>query len=241
MTATGHERIARLRAKHKLGDDSRVGLMGFHLKASAADPANRDIVFMATTDDIDLSHEVVVPSGGDMAYYLKNRAIFVDHRYDFNYHVGTMRSISPYPSSKRHKGWMNRVHIFDGLKNPMAEDVLTVARSVGIGCSIGFEMVAGSSPIDTDPPLYRDAEWIIRQWKMIELSVTAMPCNVSARSMGATDPDEGKAAALDALVVKGRAKGGIALESAVALGMPYRKATAVTVPKKLKRLVFVEA
>jgi hypothetical protein len=69
----------------------------------------------------------------------------------------------------------------------------------------------------------------------METSVTAAPCNVSCQSVNSTPSNEGKLAVLDELVTKGR----IQLKSAVALGLPSRKVSAVSLAFPKKRIVVV--
>ena len=239
----GLERIKRMMEapQHaKLGlKAGRVGLIGFGIKSSSLDAKNpRDIIVTANTDDVDLDDEVVVPGGADMRYYHENRANFIDHSYDFGKHVGSMRSIALAPDRR---SWINRSAIFDGLKSIYADDLLAVARQAGIGASIGFESLDGGPPKATDPPAYQKAGFVIRKWRMVELSFTAMPCNVSCRTMheiGGVDPE--KMAVLDELVTKGRKRGGIELGSAIALGFEYRKVYAVSGPRRTPPVVLLD-
>jgi hypothetical protein len=235
MNGLGVDRVRRMQAKYGLGQ--HVGLLAFNIKADSLDEdnGNRDVTFVATTDDIDLDGEVVLPSGGDWSHYERNRANFVDHKYDVSHHVGTLRHIRPYPSQKSPRGWVNRSTLFKGLRNPLADDLLTMIRQGGIGVSIGFESVDGSPPRATDPEPYQKARFIHRRWRGIEVSYTAMPCNVSARTVDQVSVDDSKLAMLDELVTKNR----ITLASAVAFGMPHRKVVAVTTPRKLRPLVVV--
>ena len=162
-----------------------------------------------------------------LAYYLENGKNFIDHKYATEYAVGQLRSIK---LSSDKTAWTNRSHIFSGLKSPFADDLLAMTKQAGIGASIGFEMIEGSPPTDRDPVSYRKAGFIIRKWRMVELSFTAMPCNVSCRTMHETgmDQEDEKMAIIDTMITKSA----IRLESAVALGFPYRKSVSVATPKR---------
>lgn len=214
MNAT--EVLRRMREKNGLADDAPVGIVSsFGTVEEVTD--DRNLVLVATTDDIDLDNEVVVPAGlrGE-GYFFRNRKIFVDHRYDLGSAVGKLRSAVPFPSPKNQRGWRIRVHI---AKGPLGDDVLTVAREIGIGASIGFTPIDYGKPTADEVKRYgRDGKTpksIVRSAEWLETSVTAMPCNVACQGWAAVTDDR-KAAELDALVVKGR----IARASAVALGLP---------------------
>lgn len=234
LRGLGSERIKRMRdqyARHIKSAD-KLGIRCFEVSAKDVNVGGRLIDILATTDAIDLDREVVVPSGCDMSVYQLNKRNFLDHDYRFEKHVATMRSCVPWPSAKNFKGWRNRSQVLAGLNHPFADDLLTVAQQAGIAASIGFELIAGSPPVDTDPPAYQDAEYIVRSCRVIELSFTAMPCNMTCQSL---DEKPGKdlekrLGALEDLAVKGRKGGGIALESAIALGLHYRKIVSVTTP-----------
>lgn len=229
----GTDRIKRMFEHHDTLElkTGTVGLIGVpSSKSSVGDAKNpRDIIVTATTDDVDMDDEVVLPGGADMEYYSKNRANFLDHLYDFGKHVASMRSIK---MADDRRSWINRSVVFDGLKSPYADDLLAIATQVGIGASIGFEALEGGPPMESDPIRYKKARYVVRRWRMVELSFTAMPCNVSCRTMQETGGyDEGKMAALDEMVTKSQIK----LKSAVAVGFVYRKTVAVSTPPRVRR------
>lgn len=241
MKATAADRIARIRDKHKLATAAGVGLMAFSVKSADVRTDIRELVCTATTDSIDLDREVVVPSGADTTYYATNRANFVDHDYRAEMHVATMRNIRAWPDERKFNGWLNRSRFFSGLKSPLADDILTIAAQAGVACSIGFETIQGGPPIDTDPPSYQEAEWVHRKWRWLELSFTFMPCNMGCRQVGGPkalpEIESEKMAVVDALICKGRKRGGVALASAVALGFPYQRVVAVSSPKRVELAV----
>lgn len=234
----GRERLERLRAKWGFGKDSRIGLIGLpSLHCKAADAKNpRDIVVTANTDDIDLDAEVVVPSGADTRHYRANGANFLDHKYDFPHHIGFMRSLK---QSDDGRAWINRSQIFSNLKSPLADDLLVVAATAGIGSSIGYEELEGSPPNEKDPVRYQKAAWVTRKWSMIELSFTAMPCNVACHGGAESAADAEKCwGILDNLVTKSRIK----RETARAFGLPDRTVIAAArTPGARKRMMLVFA
>lgn len=236
MKGLGHERLKRLFGQHAgvIGDTKRVGLMSFGFKAAVPDDAKnkRDLVVTANTDMVDLDDEIVVPNGGDISHYKANGANFLDHNYSFESHVGTLRTINPDTKGMDQRSWINRSFIFSGLKNPMADDLWRVSQIAGIGSSIGYEELEGSPPSKSDPVRYQKAGWITRKWRMIELSFTAMPCNVGCRSHDESGMDESKMGVFDDLVTKGRGRGGIDLKSAILLGFPHKSGVSMYTAQK---------
>lgn len=228
----GETIVERIRTRAGLGASALVGVAATFAKETTVDEPNRDIIVRATTDDVDMDQEIIVPGGADLTYWQANRSMFLDHWYDLAHHVGSMRYTSPWPSAKAQRGWIVRGHVVSGLKNPLADDLLTVAREVGIGASIGFEALECSPPTDQDPEQYRKAASVVRQWRWIELSYTALPCNVACQSM-AEAADESRMAELDRLVTKGRIK----RASAVSMGMPDRQTIAVTMPRRRRLII----
>lgn len=212
--------VQRLRQRY-YGDaaaDVKVGVA--RLKNEGMPVVNdRNITLIANTDDIDMQREVVLPAGAVTTYFDQNKSIFVDHDYRWQSLVGKMRNISPYPSAKNHKQWRVQVAILELQASPICNDILTVAREWGIGSSIGFEGLEGGPPTPEEMKAFPakgalGLEWVTRKWLWLELSVTAMPCNVPCQSVG--EREEKTAAYLDDAVVKGR----ISRKGAVAMGLP---------------------
>lgn len=244
MKGIGLERIKRLSQKHGI-EGKRVGLMSFSFKSAVADDGanKRDLVVTANTDLIDLDREVVIPAGADMSHYKANRANFLDHNYGFESHVGHMRTIKEEMKGGEQRGWVNRSFIFSGLKNPMADDLWRVSQLAGIGSSIGYEELEGSPPTKNDPVRYQKAGWVTRKWRMIELSFTAMPCNVGCRSHDESGFDESKMGVIDDLITKGRGRGGIDLKSALLMGFPHKSGVSMYSPpvvRKAPPIVFLD-
>lgn len=241
-TGVGIERLKRLADHHKM-PTKNVGIVSFDSKSTVVDDEkNYDLKSIATTDSLDQDDEVIVPAGADMTYYDKNRQNFMDHKYDSGFCVGYMRSIKSFPDHSKsinQRGWTNRSTIYKGMRSPYADDLMTMARQGGIGCSIGFLCLDGSAPTDKDPMRWQKAGFVVRSWRMIELSYTAMPCNVDCRTMAEGPVDESKMVLLDSLVTKGRKGGGVELESAMAVGFPHKRIHAVTAPKIRKLLPLI--
>lgn len=229
LKGLGHARLKRLADYHGL-DEAKLGIVGIKRSASP-DELNRDLIITANTDQVDLDTEIVVPDGADTSYYGERRANFLDHNYEFEMHVGSMRSFKRFPADGEQRAWVNRSHIFTGLKNPFADDLWTISQQAGIGSSIGYEEIEGSPPTKSDPIRYQKAAWITRKWRMLELSFTALPCNVGCHDHHEHSMDESKMGIFDDLITKGRKRGGIELRSAIAMGFPHVKKAQVLVPR----------
>lgn len=165
-----------------------VGVVSTFSKEMRVDEPNRDVVAMATTDDLDLEEEVVVPSGADISYFQKNRKVFCDHTYDTLSAIGVLRNL------KRHdNGWLARIHVPESPDNALVSHVLALAKAEGIGLSIGFEALDFGRPTADESKKYPGAKSIVRTWRWIELSFTALPANVACQSR-AMVRDDSKAA-----------------------------------------------
>lgn len=234
MNLLGKTVTDRIRERNMLSPSTPVGVKGMLGKDVFVQENEQDrfLTVVATTDDIDCEGDIIVPSGADTSYFFANRKIFVDHRLGTEHCVGALHSANLKPN-----GWVCRIRIFKLPGNPLADDILTIAREAGIGVSIGFVPTAMGAPTAEERARYgkggAEISNVIREWKWVELSIAAAPCNVSCQSMN-LQSNGGKLALLDEMVTKGR----IQLQSAVALGLTApRNASPVIVPKK--RIVVV--
>lgn len=206
-----------LAAKGAIGPDAVLGIRSSIGKSVSVetDAGKRDIVITATTDDVDLDEEVVVPSGADTTYFFANGQVFADHQYEIHNQVGGLRKAMAYPSAHDHRAWKIRIRV---TERPIGDDVLTIAREFGIGASIGFSPVEYGPPTDEELKAYTKGvkpRSVVRRWRWLETSLTAMPCNVSCQGGVVTEPSGQRSAMLDELVTKGR----IRRESAAAFGL----------------------
>lgn len=225
--------VDRIRAHHQFAKSAALEVKGYIGKEVSVQENEQDrfLTVMATTSDVDLEGDVVVPEGADTQYFFRNRKITVDHFWDTEHCVGQLHS-----ANLKNNGWLIRFRMFDV---PLARDILTIAREGGIGVSIGF------SPTDFGPPTPQELtrygkggtiHRIHRAWRWIETSIAAFPMNVACQTIGTKSFNEGKRALLDELVTKGR----INLKSAVALGLPVAKkiVSAAMTPKR--RIIVVD-
>lgn len=199
-----------------------VGVVSSFGSDSVVDEKNRDIIWIANTDAIDLEREVVVPEGGDgKGYFFKNRKIFVDHDYRIQCAIGVLRSAVLTTDAMGRSAWRVRAHILSLEGNPLPDDVLTFAREAGgIGSSIGFAALDAGKPTKEEAQRYtqdgEQPESIVRKWLWLELSATAIPMNVTCQSLSDPTYDQRALNTLDELVTKSKIK----RASAVALGLP---------------------
>lgn len=213
--------IDRIKAHIPELSDKTVGIVGMFGKAETVDPESRNLWVTANTDGIDCDDEVVVPAGADTSYFAANKSIFVDHCYSIHDAVGTARKIMPSFSGTRQTGWKVHAHVYQLSNNRLGDDILTIAREGTIGVSVGFEPVDWGRPTPEEVKMYTKAgkapESIVRKWRWVELSFTAIPCNVSCRSQESRTL-EGNAATIERLLTKGL----IHKASAEALGFRTR-------------------
>lgn len=229
--------LQRIREHNKsvLSDKAEVGVTSCIVKATLNE-TNRELVGMATTDDLDCDKEIVLPSGLSFDYLNANKQMFLDHQYDFAHNIGVLRSIAPRPTLSDVKGFLIRFHVYN--KEKYCDDILTVAREAGqIGLSVGFEAQLRSRPSAEEAKQYSKngitPVSIVRKGLVLEVSVCAMPCNVSCQASVSSNAKaiETAKANLDALVTKGKIK----LESAIALGLVEEKRKAT----QKKRIIFL--
>jgi len=142
----------------------------------AGDPF--EILCYATRATVDLEGEVVLPEGGDVtSYFAKNRTLFVDHEYDILSAVGKCRSLKMTPD-----GWLCRSALVKSTDNPKRNAVQALAEAGNIGHSIGMEVLDVSPPGADERKKYPEARGIIRAWRLLEVSYTAIPMNGDCQS-----------------------------------------------------------
>lgn len=194
-----------IRVRCNLPPDSLVGIVSSYGKKAQVEGDGRTLDMNATTDDIDLQDEVVVPGGADTTYFATNRKVFGDHQYGLLDVVGICRSIDPIVRGGSQKGWRVKVYMLPG--NAIADAVLALADEDGIGCSIGFQATEYGAPTPDEAKSYSGNKGapssIVRKWNWLELSMTAFPCNVACQTLRATHVDHAKSV-LDRLVCKGK-------------------------------------
>jgi hypothetical protein len=197
----------RIIEKNGLAKNAEVGVFSSFGKGQTVDMGAREIFVIATTNDIDLEKEVVVPEGANVAPFMRLRNIFVDHEYEFKYCVGKLRNApSPFfgPDGLM-KGWKCRLYISDLPNNPYPNDILTLAQDGGICVSVGFGATDAGKPTLAEVKRYSQdgvtPKSIVRAWDWYELSATMFPMNLAAQQVGlATTGDTVKSYKQDQLL-----------------------------------------
>ena len=216
--AANHSRPGGVQLK---ASDVRVrGLIDGHAGAAVkADKQDLELVVIATTDAVDNDREVVLPGGADRSYFEANKSIFVDHRYDVASWIGTMRKTMPYPAAgDGQRGWKVRMRLRD---TALGRDLYRATQEgYGPGASIGFVPTDYGPPTEDERARYGDASAIVRKWRWLELSLTAMPCNVACQMIGVADDAETIAADRAERLQRAVSTGTIQPESAYLLGLP---------------------
>jgi hypothetical protein len=181
-----------------------AGRWGFSTKAGVEQQPGKplEVVCYANTGAVDLEREVVVPSGCDMTTYLgTNRNLFVDHQYDVCSAVAVCRSMSLTPG-----GWLCRGVFHDDMTNPYVKACVALAKAGTLAMSIGFEALDWGQPNATEKAAYSGIESIVRSCRVLEVSYTAMPMNVTCRQMSSNldaateNAEKSRKALLDARV-----------------------------------------
>lgn len=223
----------KIKSHHMLADAAPLGQIQPTGKELSVDRGNRLIKFIATAETIDCDRQIVVASGADTTYFFKNRKIFVDHEYDIRSHVGTLRSATPWNGAKAtafgapdHTAWWVKVYILPLSGNPLCDDILTMAEAGGIGTSIGYESVDEGRATAEEKARYvryKSLVSVLRKWRWVEQTITAMPCNPEAQSI--PEIDGTKAAVIEGLLTKGYIKP----ESARLVGFPIKQKTKIRI------------
>lgn len=218
---TGLDIIAGIRRRHRLPESDPIGVVASLGRNTVLKEhtRSRDLSITINTDDLDSDGEVVLPAGMNAEYYTKNGyKFYADHQYSVLDVVGHARKpgLIPYPDAKNPRGWSATVGL---MRNPLADAVAEIVRETGqIGASIGFRPDLYRRPTPDDIKRFsrkeKEPERIIERWSLVEVSLTAMPCNVSCQ--GRMVGDEKAYNELDRLIVKGR----ISREAAAMLGFP---------------------
>lgn len=211
------EAVERIRKRYEalgvIGKDAKIGICGsFGAKSAVVKDTDTERLIrqVITTDDIDLDDEVLDPAGADLEYLNHNKSVFADHNYGVQDSVGMIRW------QKRIKGGIGiEASIAVDRGRLMADECWKIIQSRGtIGASIGFEALL-VTPFDRkmDPPRWSKARSIVRKFRVIELSLTCLPCNVSCQTSAYVE-DDTKAAEFRELVTKSI----IRPETALAMG-----------------------
>ncbi len=236
MTTT-LETINLMRKRAGLADDAKVGIAGSFSKSSeVVSSKGRVISWIANTDDIDMEDEVVIPEGLDPTrYFDKNRAIFLDHRYETMYKIGVMRTRSLEQGPDGRNRWKVNAYIFP---SELGNAVWAMAEETGgMPCSIGFSAIDYGTPTKEEAKRYEQRSVkprsIVRKADWIELSATAIPMNVSCQGL-IGEPDMRTLSMIDTLMSKSK----ITRKAALMLG--HKEAKRRFTVSMVRRVVTVD-
>jgi phage head maturation protease len=130
---------------------------------------------------VDLEREVVLPSGLNVTdYLLQNRNLFVDHNYDVCSSVAVCRDMV-----MDSRGWKCYGSFHDDLTNPYVRACIALAKAGTLAMSIGFEALDYGAPTPEERAAYPGVECVVRKARVLEVSYTAMPMNVTCRQIAA--------------------------------------------------------
>jgi hypothetical protein len=195
-----------MRKHFALKADAPVGIVSSFGTEQSVNTNSRSLWVTATTSDIDLDKEVVVPVGADTSYFFRVGSCYIDHQYDFGSCVGKLRSAQPIVSNGEQTGWKCHIGILPLTKSPYADDVLVMAQNGGVGVSIGFNATDVGKPSVDEMKRYKQGALvprsIVRSWNWMETSITMMPCNMQALQLGYGQGMEKAAKELDTLIRK---------------------------------------
>lgn len=181
--------LDRIRARHPTRKDATVGVLCALTGKGAArleQPTGKrpEIVCYATTPDVDLADEVVLHTGIDLSYFLQNRNLFVDHRYDMANTVAHCRSMTMTDS-----GWVCRGQLL-GTGSECERAVIALAEAGTLAQSIAFVANDWGDPTAEERKIWPKAKSIVRKSLALEVSYTALPMNANCRMLGYYESDE---------------------------------------------------
>lgn len=144
----------------------------------AKDARSGDVISAtATCDRLDLDREILLPGGADTSYIDANKTVFVDHCYDWASIVGSVKRLA-----RSLAAWEFEARMLANSGSPAVKLITACAEQFGVGVSVGFDPVEYGDPTAEELRRYPGAECIIRKYRLLEISFTGMPCNVSCRS-----------------------------------------------------------
>lgn len=138
----------------------------------AVDEKERQFFGTINTPALDLDDEVVLPSGMDGSYFpAKVRTVYLNH--DYANPIGHCRHMVGSAAIIR---TLTRI-----APTQLGLDALTLIQEGVInGLSVGFVRTDAGPLTPEEQRQHPGAKSIVRKWRCIEYSVTAMPCNPAA-------------------------------------------------------------
>ena len=155
-----------------------------------AEPAERNFLFIVSSDTVDRSGDFIIPSGVDLADFAKNPAVLNSHN------SGAMPiAVSTSPAVAGNS--LTAVAKFPAPGVSDCSDEVAAALTAGLvrGASVGFIPVRWTFTKDPARPFGVDFQEI----RLLEWSICAVPCNPDCLMIGAVDGGKSSRSRKDAL------------------------------------------
>jgi len=163
------------------GDNPRVAVLGTLLKDATLDdsPGNMDVEGVVTTARVDMDQEIIRPDGLDWSYFDRRKTVYVDHEYEMESAIGSMRWVKPELLNGKIIGHRMRMALFTSPNSKAAMLVRDWLKQFGtIGFSIGMAVDETDRPSDEEKAANRNVSNAITKARVIEVSATLMPANI---------------------------------------------------------------
>jgi len=156
-------------------------------------------VHWASTKDVDEVGDVMVPSGGDLDVFRKTGSVFIDHgSFLDGYSVDKVIGSNMWVKNHNNQGILAKTRFANTQTGKDAHSLVFDGHVKG--WSIGFIGIKSSRPGDKDwgeavnaakaggtkgykPKWLDKAERIYTDWKLLEYSLVAIPCNREALTL----------------------------------------------------------
>jgi HK97 family phage prohead protease len=136
------------------------------------DPETRTFWSTINTAKTDGDKESVLPGGVDPAYFPTIvGTVYLNHNYDAP--IGVCRKMFGNSRIVKAQTYLSRNSEGTDVETMIQENILG-------GMSVGYKTMDAGPPTVEEKRLYPESERIVREWKMVEYSVTGMPCNPDA-------------------------------------------------------------
>jgi HK97 family phage prohead protease len=166
--------LVQLRTRHTkvVGSGDAVAASFSAIRELNVDREKRLVTGIVTSNAVDLTDEIVVPTGCDRGYMDQIKVVLVGH--DHAMPVGVMRNMKITPKNIRVQTYIART--------PLGEDTLTAIQEGLLPAhSIGFRtMNFGPLTREEEEEYGEKAFGIHREWLMLEYSFVSQPCNPEA-------------------------------------------------------------
>lgn len=173
--------IETIRSRFQIAASDSVMLKRWAVKIASdpSDPGDRTFTALASTADVDEDNEVLLSTGCDASRFLRSGSILYEH--DRNKIIGRPLSVD-----RKTRAVLVRAEFAERPQNHvgawLADEVMGLVKTGSLrGVSVGFIPVEVRKPTAADVKLYGPTvERVVAKWKLLELSITPIPCNPNA-------------------------------------------------------------